>query len=232
MDIGALDRADLLQNDKLKLIILTEDDDQIPIRTIIASSEIPMEEIEIWSYKGCSDVKTANVLSAYILKNSPNVKIVIHRDRDYNNDEEVQKIIDDYHDNITYHFITDGTDVESHLLNPKHLSFVHPELTEDKAEELINKSIEDSFIKSRRKYVNSLTDKSLKNKSGHKAADNVELAEENLRGNPKKYSHGKIVVGDLKSKIQQEIKKNPNLFSPSPYIASPIFDKIKSDLWE
>ena len=170
--------------------------------------------------------------TAYILKNSPNVKIVIHRDRDYNNDEEVQKIIDDYHDNITYHFITDGTDVESHLLNPKHLSFVHPELTEDKAEELINKSIEDSFIKSRRKYVNSLTDKSLKNKSGHKAADNVELAEENLRGNPKKYSHGKIVVGDLKSKIQQEIKKNPNLFSPSPYIASPIFDKIKSDLWE
>lgn len=232
MDIGALDRGDLLKNDKLKLIVLTEDEDQIPIKTIIASSDIPLDEIEIWSYNGCSDVKTANILSAFILKYSPNVKIAIHRDRDYCSDEEVQKIIEDYHDNITYHFITTGTDVESHLLNPKHLSFVYSELTEEMAEELINKSIEDTYVKSRNKYVNSLTDKSLKNKSGHRAAENVELAERNLKENPKRYVHGKIVFGDLKSKIQQEIKLNPNLFRPSPHIATPIFDKIKSDLWE
>ena len=71
MDIGALDKGDLLKNNKLKLIVLTEDENQTPIKTLIQASKIPLDEIEVWSYKGCSDVKTANVLSAFILKSAP-----------------------------------------------------------------------------------------------------------------------------------------------------------------
>lgn len=231
MDIGALDKGDLFKNDKLKLIVLTEDEDQIPIKTIIQASEIPIEEIEVWSYKGCSDIKTANVLAAFILKSAPNIKIVIHRDRDYFEDDEIQQIIEGYNDKITYHFVTDRTDIEAQLLNKEHINFVHPEITIEKADELIKASMVDTFVKSRRKYVNTLTDKSLKNKNGHKAADNVELAEKNIKENPNRYVHGKTVLGDLKSKLQQEMGKNANLFKPSEFIASPIFDKIKLDLW-
>lgn len=231
MDIGALDKGDLLKNDRLKLIVLTEDEDQIPIKTLIQASEIPLEEIEVWSYKGCSDVKTANVLSAFILKSAPNIKIAIHRDRDYFEDEEIEQIIDGYNDNITYHFVTSRTDIEAQLIDSNHINFVHPEISIERAEELINSSITDTFLKTRRKYVNTLTDKSLRNKNGHKAADNVELAEKNILENPKRYIHGKTVLGDLKSKLQKEMGKNSDLFKPSTFIASPMFDKIKEDLW-
>lgn len=231
MDIGALDKGDLLRNDKLKLIVLTEDEDQTPIKTLIQSSEIPLDEIEIWSYKGCSDVKTANVLSAFILKSAPNIKIAIHRDRDYFEDDEIVEIIGGYNENIDYHFVTDRTDIEAQLLDAQHINFIHPEISTERAEELINGSFSSTFAKSRRKYVNTLTDKSLKNRNGHKAAENVELAEKNLIENPKRYVHGKTVLGDLKSKLQQELGKNPQLFKPSEFIATPLFDKIKQDLW-
>lgn len=231
MDIGALDKGDLLKNDKLKLIVLTEDEDQKPIKTLVKASNISLDEIEVWSYKGCSDVKTANVLSSFILKSAPNIKIAIHRDRDYFEEEEIQKIIEGYNDNIKYHFVTNGTDVEAQLLEPKHINFLYPEITIEKAEELINKSISDTFDKTRRKYVNTLTDKSLKSKKGHKAGENVELAERNIRENPKRYIHGKTVLGDLKAKLQKELGKNADLFKPSKHIATPMFDKIKVDLW-
>lgn len=231
MDIGALDKGDLLKNDKLKLIVLTEDDHQLPIKTVIQSSEIPIEEIEIWSYKGCSDVKTANVLSAFILKNAPNIKIAIHRDRDYYEEDEVTQIIEGYNENIEYHFFTEGTDIESSLLNASHINFLYPEISIERANELIEESRTETFLKSRKKYVNTLTDKSLKSKNGHKAGENVELAERNLNDNPHRYSHGKTVLGSLKNKIQQELGNNPNIFQPSSFISSPIFDKIKEDLW-
>lgn len=231
MDIGALDKGDLLKNDKLKLIVLTEDEDQVPIKTLILSSKIPLEEIEIWSYKGCADVKTANVLSAFILKNAPNIKIAIHRDRDYFDDEEIDKIIEGYNDNITYHFITDRTDIEAQLVEPNHINFLYPEISIEKAGELISAAISDTFVKIRRRYVNTLTDKSLKSKNGHKAGENVDLAEKNIQENPKRYMHGKTVLGELKAKIQKEIGKNPDLFKPSEHIATPMFDKIKEDLW-
>ena len=231
MDIGALDKGDLLKNDKLKLIILTEDEDQIPIKTLIQASEIPLDEIEVWSYKGCSDVKTANVFSAFIIKSAPLIKIAIHRDRDYFEEEEVQKIVETYNDNITYHFVTERTDIEAQLLNPQHINFIHPEVSVERAEELINSAIQDTMVKSRRKYLNTLADKSLKNKLGHKAAENLELAEKNLAENPKRYSHGKTVLGSLKAKLQQEMGKNSELFKPSSFIKTHIFDTIKSDLW-
>lgn len=231
MDIGALDKGDSFKNTNIKLIVLTEDENQLPIKTLIESSNIPMNEIDVWSYKGCSDVKTANVLSSYILKNSPDVKIVIHRDRDYFENEEIEAIINSYSDNITYHFITDGTDIESHLLNSKHVNYVYPEISLERAEELINLATTTTYEKSRKKYVNTLSDKTLKNKEGHKAGENVELAEKNIKDNPLRYSHGKIVLGALKAMIQEEVKTPPNLYVVSPFIASPTFDFIKDKIW-
>ncbi|WEK17937.1 MAG: AAA family ATPase [Candidatus Pedobacter colombiensis] len=232
MDIGALDKGDLLKNDKLKLIVLTEDEDQIPIKTIVQASGIPTDEIDIWSYKGCSDVKTANVLSAFILKNAPNIKIAIHRDRDYYEDPEMEEILHGYNQNIEYHFVTTGTDIEAHLLNSEHINHIFPEVTIQRAEELITLAIANASEKSRKKYVNTLTDKSLKNKQGHKAGENVEVAEKNIKDNPLRYSHGKTVLGQLKASLQKEIGKNANVFQPSKFIATPIFDKIKDDLWK
>jgi AAA15 family ATPase/GTPase len=231
MDLGALDKGDLLKNDKLKLIVLTEDENQIPIKTIIQASNIPLNEIDIWSYKGCSDVKTANVLSAYILKSAPNIKIAIHRDRDYFEEDEIVKIINGYNVNIAYHFITDKTDIEAQLLNAEHINYLYPQINVERAEELINISEKATYLKSRTKYLNTLTDKSIREKHGHKAAENLERVEKNLRENPKRYTHGKTVLGDLKSILQQELGKNTNLFKPSKFIKSPVFDKIKQDLW-
>ncbi|MFD2519973.1 hypothetical protein [Emticicia soli] len=223
--------GDLSKSNKVKLIILTEDEDLTLIQTLIESSEIPINELEIYSYKGCSDIKTANILADFILKNNPSVKIVIHRDRDYHDEKEIESIINKYR-NITYFFLTEGTDIETSFINSRHINFLYPEISIENAENLIHFSIEDSFIKSREKYLNTLSNKSLEKREGHKAAENLAIVEKNLKENPNRYIHGKTVLSNLKTKIQKEIQQNPNLYRPSPFISPPIFNLIKNEVWD
>lgn len=223
-------KEDLLKSNKLKLIVLTEDEDITPITTLIESSAIPMNEIQIYSYKGCSDIKTASILSDFIIKNSPSVKIAIHRDKDYFDEKEIDSVINKYR-NVSYFFITEGTDIETTFINSKHVNFLYPEISIEKAEELIHSSIEGSFIKSREKYLNTLSNKSLEKREGHKAAENLAIVEKNLKENPRRYSHGKTVLNKLKINLQKEIQKNPNLYKPSPFISPQIFILAKNEIW-
>ena len=51
-----------------------------------------MDEVDIWSYNGCTNIKTAQILAAFIMRHAPATKILIHRDRDYFTDEEIQHV--------------------------------------------------------------------------------------------------------------------------------------------
>lgn len=231
MDLGALDKSDLFKNDQLKLIVLTEDEEISPLKKIIESSGIPLDEIDIWSYKGCSDVQTANVLTAFILKNAPNVKIAVHRDRDYFEDGEMETILNAYNDDIAYRFVTTGTDTESHFINAQHINFVEPTISVERSQELIDDAVNQAREVSRLKYLNTLTDKSLRNKEGHRAGTNLQIVERNLAENVMRYIYGKRALGILKAKVQRELHRNTQILVSSPYLSSPAFVEIKEQLW-
>ncbi len=227
LDIGALDKGDFLRNSRIKLIILTEDRNTSPLESIIKASGFEKDTFEFWSYEGCSDIKTANVLAAFIKKNAPQIKIALHRDRDYLEQDELDEIFSNLKDDVDYPFVTKGSDIESNFLNEKHISSIFPEITENESQQLIEEAIEKAKNKSFSKLLNYLTDKSLRNKLGHKASQNAELANKLLEEEPRLYSHGKTVLGQLKKLIQNKIKRNPNIFQESEHISSPIFIRAK-----
>ncbi|AZB33382.1 AAA family ATPase [Chryseobacterium bernardetii] len=191
VDLGALDKGDFLRNENIKLVVLSEDSDITQLSQIIISSGFHENEFEIWSYEGCSDIKTANVLAAFIRKNSPNIKIALHRDRDYNTTEEIEEIFENLKEDIEYPFVTEGYDIESHYLNPNVIADFCPEIGLEDAEMIINQALEETRQDSFSKLLNTLTDKSLKNREGHNAARNAIIANEYLNENPLKFSYSK-----------------------------------------
>lgn len=231
MSLGALDKVDRMNNTGVKLIVLSEDSDTTMLETLIKASEIPVQEIETWSYQGCADIKTANVLASYIKRHYPDVKIVLHRDRDYNEQNELDTIVAKYSQEIDYKFITDGTDIESHFLNAQHINYLHPEIDLDRAEELIRTARDNVKEESKRIYINVLCDKSMKEGRSHNGGENAQLAETNLNRDLIRYSHGKKVLGNLKSLLQQELRHNIDISSPSDFIAPNVFKEIKQELW-
>ncbi|HEY5895143.1 MAG TPA: AAA family ATPase [Chthoniobacterales bacterium] len=77
LEVGALDKGDLLKSGKTKCVVLTEDDDVSVVEALIASGGFKMEETEIWPYKGCSKLDTALALCRFIESHAPAANIVI-----------------------------------------------------------------------------------------------------------------------------------------------------------
>lgn len=99
---------------------------------MLISSGYNIDEVDIWSYEGCAKVDIALVLNAFIRKHAPLTKVILHRDRDYLNEDEIQ----DYRTRIENTgmacFITEGTDVESHFLIAEHINFIFHKLLKSK----------------------------------------------------------------------------------------------------
>ncbi len=115
----------------------------------------------------------------------------MHRDRDYNTTEEIEEIFENLKEDIEYPFVTEGYDIESHYLNPNVIADFCPEIGLEDAEMIINQALEETRQDSFSKLLNTLTDKSLKNREGHNAARNAIIANEYLNENPLKFSYSK-----------------------------------------
>lgn len=229
IDLGALDKGDFLRDANIKLVVLSEDSDTNQLEQIIKSSGFDQTEFEIWSYDGCSDIKTANVLAAFIKKNSPNIKIALHRDRDYLSQEEIDNIFSNLKEEIEYPFVTDGYDVESHYLKAEVISDFCQNLSLEDAQKIIDQAIAETRDDSFSKLLNTLTDKSLKNREGHKASKNAKIAENSLKSDPIRFSYSKKTFKKLK-KLLQDKGIRLNLKQTSEGLKSPIFVKAKEDI--
>lgn len=233
MRLGALDKIDLTNGIHTKLIVLTEDADQEPLKAILVSSGIKLNETEVLSYNGCSDIKTANILAEYIHKHHPKIPIVVHRDRDYNTDDEIEQIKNKYSEDIKQAFITKGTDLESYFVNAAHIHRLYSDdLSEVEANALVNNAITKVKDESIDKYTNILCDNSLKAKDGHKGAQNSRKAAADYNTDPFRFTHGKSALKALKALIQTKLKRNPSLYQPSEFIASPDLSELANKIWK
>lgn len=238
LDLGALDKGDLLFQDKLKCVVLTEDLDFIPLKSILEASGFKMKTLEIWAYKGCTNVETALVLNGLFKGHAPSTNVLLHRDRDYYNAEEIslfKKTIENAGMNC---FITRGTDIESYYLSAEHLNHLYPKITKIRAKELLDDSINDAQPKSIEKFINSRTQIEIKScrRQGQdpNKINNGKIshqANEEYRQNPAKYCRGKSVLGILLGKIQKEIGENADLFRVSEFIRDEDLEKIATKIW-
>ena len=238
MEIGALDKGDLLRNGSIKCVILTEDSTEPEmLKAILEASGFLISEVDIWPYCGCTKIDTATVLSAFIKKHAPAVKIILHRDRDYLTDDEANDFKNKINRLGIECFLTKGTDIESHFLDIRHIMKVCS-LTDSKiCEDLINKSTVERKDISVEKFINSRTlielDKSRKNGDGKINNGRISLkCLELYNDNTSRYRHGKAVYKALKNNIQIQIKGKHNLIQNTEYLLVDELKNIAETIWK
>ena len=112
---------------------------------------------------------------------------------------------------------------------PEVISDLCEELNIEESKEIINQAINETKEDSIIKLINTLTDKSLKNKEGHNAGRNALKAKELFESDHLRYSYSKKTFKKLKN-ILQEKRIKLNLNQTSPNLKSPIFIKAKDDI--
>jgi energy-coupling factor transporter ATP-binding protein EcfA2 len=238
MDIGALDKGERLLNGNVKCVLLTEDSDPQPISILAESSGFNMNEVEIWSYKGCSKKDIAIYVAKFISDHAPTTKILLHRDRDYLTDEEITQFINEIEKYNINCFITEGTDVESHFICDKLIHELYPSITLNRAQEIIEEAINESEEKSIEKFINSRTniEYAKYNKNSQFKRPNVGKMtfeiQKQYSNNKLRYMHGKSVLKRIKDILQREVHNNVNLFISCNCLKNEKLSKFSSELWE
>ena len=156
MGFGALSLGNKVFNTSAKRILLTEDADQEYIAILAAACGAP-ENLVIHSYYGCNGIDAARKLARMISEFRPDAKIILHRDRDFRTEAEMnferELFLEnrDIPDNITEVF-TPFNDIEHSFLQFDHLEEVFQD-------QLSRKDIEDIFADGVEKNKAILTQK-------------------------------------------------------------------------
>lgn len=236
LEIGALDRGDQLRNGEIPCVILTEDTDTGYIELLAEASGFIPEEYQVWSYNGCSNTQIALALNSFITDHAPGTKVVVHRDRDYMSDEEVEdykRTLESVGINV---FITEGNDAESHFINQEHIAQLFPQINIERVQELIDECLEDRREKILEKYINTIHNRRLQEsyKGGPKpnpGAISLECTR-NFDGDRRRYLHGKTVERALRGKLQAEIGQNIDLCKLSEHISNDTLARFVQTIWE
>ena len=234
MEIGALDRGDILNKGNLKCVFLTEDARVEKLKTLLLANYFILAETEIWPYEGCSKLDTAIVLAAFIKKNAPATQVVIHRDKDFLSQQECDEIKAKANAAHIEVFFTIGTDIESHFINSNHISKVYPEMTIAEINAIIEKSTDEAKDKSLRNYVNSVTQSALKLQyAGGVKVDSGQIAIDCLQAyeaQKERYRYGKGVFLILRQKLQN-MHGQKDLLIPTEDIQDVELLGIKEKIW-
>lgn len=122
LELGALDTFDKLTGGAYDWVFLTEDQDRRLLEILLAASGFQLDRCLFYSYKTSTNIEAAKLLTDFILESAPLTKVVIHRDRDFMESDEAQRVIKNIESCGAIPFITIGCDIESYFLNPKHLA--------------------------------------------------------------------------------------------------------------
>lgn len=237
IDLGALDVGDLLQHGTIKCVILTEDAKTDLLLKLCEAADFKIDEIEIWSYKGCTKLDVALTLAAFIKKHAQASKIIVHRDRDYSTDDEIAQFKADIEKAGLLCFITKGTDIESHFLNPEHINQLNPSMSIEKIRELITISTNEVKENSLAKFINSRFEIERRKSNADsnipkKAPGDISIqANKDYDANPEKYRHGKTVVKKLKQKFREETGENIIIYETSAEIIDQQLEEFKTEIW-
>lgn len=206
LEIGALDRGDLLKNGYVEYVFITEDSTDLEMtKAFLKSCGMDTEAVDIWSYNGCSKADTAITLSNFIKDHAAGTKIILHRDRDYLTDEEIEEYKSKVTEAVDYCFITKNTDLESYFINAQHLCNTYgEELSEETAEEMINLATDATKEKSIEKFIDYrfIKHKAELNRGTMKPGELSRKCNTSYSEDVERYRHGKLTLRALKNELQ------------------------------
>lgn len=223
LDLGAMDVCDLT-NPNIEWVVCTEDANvnrESYLKSILASSGFDLGKCKVIPYLGCGKVDSVLFLQEFLKSYMPDLKVIVHRDRDYLNDEEVEAFKKSFERKGIDVWITPGTDVESLFLSPEHISAIYPDFSEQEISDLINAVFNDPVVKNASherlsKHLLELDNKASDNP--RHLSNPMKIAEETAKlysADPRRYVYGKKALGILKNKLQTAKKQNSLIVSSS-----------------
>jgi hypothetical protein len=236
LDLGALDSIDYFADGSLKCVVATEDADKKPLETLLWSSGFIEEDTEVASYTGCSKVDAALVLGGFLKDKASNLTLVVHRDADYLG----QQAVDKFNKRLTAAnvepFLTEPNDVEGYYINAEHLHYLNPGITLDRIRQLIEDATTQTERDSISALVNQRTAEAFEARrdtgKGPDHGDIAVKAHADYKAKSAELRRGKLVLKKLTSLMQTELKANPRIFVPSPYLTSAKLKAIAAKVWK
>lgn len=235
MDLGALDQGDLLKQGQVKCVVLSEDamaadthkrSRKSALRILLQASGLPMDRTQVWSYTGCTNIHTAKVLSKFIRDVAPDVKVLVHLDRDYETDESIIELSQAFAAQDIVLFVTTGTDTESHFISAEHIKELYPELEMPDIVAMISETYEEAKHKSLRRFA-CADDKRIRGLP--KKPNSQDLADQRIaqyEANPARFCYGKHALGLIKAKLQSHLGTNPNLLRTSASVRIEVLEEF------
>jgi len=222
LDIGALDVKELVTNTKTKCVVLTEDEIKQNLKILLEASFFNLDQTVVLAYYGCTVPHNLRPLIEVIRNSNSGAKIVIHRDRDYLNEDEANDWAKKIREMGAEPFLTTGVDVESHFLNKDHLAVLN-NYSVDEFDNLLNQSTLQVADTSIQKYVNGRCD--IEKKAGtYGKLDVGKLAVEASReidANPIRFRHSKTVLKKLRELYRKQTNNNLIIAKKTEYSSVP-----------
>jgi Fic family protein len=210
-----------------KCLVLTEDSTTGNLLAcLLKASGFQMEETQMISYEGCSKIASANLFAVFVKERMPHLKVLVHRDRDYLTNAEMEQQHQLFRRIDVRFFATDGTDIESHFLKAEHLNQLYPQLSLHDARLLVDQSIQEVLPKSM-DYLFKKEFGSRRTEATHLYGAMQRLVERNRF----RFTHGKTALKVLEHRVQDRIKRKVNLGRSSPALAHPKLQSIAESIW-
>lgn len=131
MDLGAIDKFESLTLVGKKWLVLGEDaklatDANHYLRLLLEANGVPQVDCVFVGYEGCTEARAAILLAQFVAEHHPDVRVLIHRDRDFLLDEEIDSILRPKFEFLgnTKLFITEGSDLESYFVSPDYVAAI------------------------------------------------------------------------------------------------------------
>lgn len=236
LDIGALDKFDEVIGGKYKCVFLTEDSDDSMCNLILKHNGLT--DTLVFPFKGCGNIDTALMLANFIHQVSSECIVVIHRDRDFLLDKEIEEICEKIKSEKVIPFITENSDIEAYFTTPQHLSKVLG-ITEEEAREWLKELVEENVTDITIDYSNKRNEaKKLKiyNRTANKEkwVDAKNLLKQACTSNggviPPEYVKGKFLKKKINGSMQKKWGFSKNIFVDSEFLDSNDLKKIASKI--
>lgn len=215
VEIGALDAGQRLSPPKW--VLLTEDSNLGFLETLIVANGARLEDGEIKSYRGCTKVDTAQALLEHLKESFPDARFIIHRDRDFLDDETIEEYKKKF---LDVHFlIPNNNDIENYFISKEHLSYSLG-INEMDANFIIESAFSNKKYDLAEKYANvKKQNYDFKDQSNKAAGLTTEAMKEFDKGYNPRFIHGKEMLKAIRMELSKPNRKIKDCInSESPYL--------------
>jgi energy-coupling factor transporter ATP-binding protein EcfA2 len=180
LELGALDVKERASHESTRAIVLTEDEDIRALRLILSSSGFKLDETAILPYYGITAPRQLAPLLKAIRGSNSAARIVVHRDRDFLTESEVEAWKTEIRSLGVEAFVTKGIDIESYFIKPEHLAEANDDVSIEDIKATLDAVAEQEREQLMARYVNGRVD--IERKAGsYRTLDVGKLATEAAR---------------------------------------------------